>query len=858
MEVSPTNLLEQRSFQEKREISKNAGSSFGKNQSKDVDNANYVPCHDLISSSVSIGHIQEEIFDRKTEVILLEQESGRDHRETASRQVIELSDSDSKMILRQQFGEMTENGNSNLQNDAMYYENMEILRKLPSDTVVIRQEARTNREDSDYRELMETNSSGSSSTSGCTAAKAKRFTRAIRNKTRETVEVRRNPMRVSKKNIDKDFPRSKQRLLVNSRREIRTNYETSKRIKSGTMPYMKTRSVTRKMYTVGATYQAPTKKDETEWKEWPVHGMHERPIYHPQAGLAVEYLGRCFTSLDGLSYCEIVDEPEIEVVAVDPHRDRRDPSVEKKLKGRTKGKSRCSSNAKDICNTYFSTEEKTFETCMHGSLHYVLGYCSQVMTPVYKQAVEEKMKLTVSAPKTSSSETSTKETVNVTNNATSSSENVAKFAEKAKLIEAIAIAQNVQKKNVMNNTNCQRTATTYPSSSTTYIPETQRSTVESDGSKIISQSGEMIRMNLKRILRDASNSSLILLRNSAAKTSGENCTATAKDILKPPKLEDVSVDDKALSNMSSIYKKLILTGEPALGRQESSMKNNLYTLKRYSTNTRENTIKKTFLENQLENDKTVHATKENHKTRSADKIRINRESNDEMLMMSSGKNSTQCASETSEIARILSEYNNSTLRKSAMHNRIYDSRSMKANMSNTSAKALPKDFCQKNITAEENQNFTIPDTNVDLDLLQEKWKGYNLTLGEKSKNNEIANSVQNARNRYSISSENNQVPFIDRQISLNTLKHVREKSAKTFKEREIVMPEVTPQEGKSEHSKNEIEVSTTEPLQELLENTAILYCAANGVHQDDLSNYIDTLDSKQSIQWLESWNNSII
>lgn len=99
---------------------------------------------------------------------------------------------------------------------------------------------------------------------------------------RETVEVRRNPMRVSKKNIDKDFPRSKQRLLVNSRREIRTNYETNKRIKSGTMSYMKTRSVTRKMYTVGATYQAPTKKDETEWKEWPVHGMHERPVYHPQ------------------------------------------------------------------------------------------------------------------------------------------------------------------------------------------------------------------------------------------------------------------------------------------------------------------------------------------------------------------------------------------------------------------------------------------------------------------------------------------------------------------------------------------------------------------------------------------------
>lgn len=85
-------------------------------------------------------------------------------------------------------------------------------------------------------------------------------------------------MRVSKKNIDKDFTRSK-RLLVNNKKEISTNYKSNKSV---TMPYMKTRSVTRKMYNVGATYQAPTKKDETEWKEWPAHGMHERPVYHPQ------------------------------------------------------------------------------------------------------------------------------------------------------------------------------------------------------------------------------------------------------------------------------------------------------------------------------------------------------------------------------------------------------------------------------------------------------------------------------------------------------------------------------------------------------------------------------------------------
>ena len=90
-------------------------------------------------------------------------------------------------------------------------------------------------------------------------------------------------MRMSKRNIDKDFSRPKQ-LLANNKKEFYSDYEFEKRIKSA-MPYMNTRSITRKMYTVGATYQAPTKKDETEWKEWPVHGMHERPVYHPQVKL---------------------------------------------------------------------------------------------------------------------------------------------------------------------------------------------------------------------------------------------------------------------------------------------------------------------------------------------------------------------------------------------------------------------------------------------------------------------------------------------------------------------------------------------------------------------------------------------
>ena len=105
---------------------------------------------------------------------------------------------------------------------------------------------------------------------------------------RGAAEVRRNPTRVTKRDPGKDFSRPRQRLLSAKRKEMLFNSEPIRRGKSSTMPYMNTRSVTRKMYNVGATYQAPTIRDETEWKEWPVHGMHERPVFHPQVGYFIK------------------------------------------------------------------------------------------------------------------------------------------------------------------------------------------------------------------------------------------------------------------------------------------------------------------------------------------------------------------------------------------------------------------------------------------------------------------------------------------------------------------------------------------------------------------------------------------
>jgi len=64
----------------------------------------------------------------------------------------------------------------------------------------------------------------------------------------------------------------------------------------------------------------------------------------------VEYLGKYFTSINGLSYCEILNEPDIEVVSVDPHCNRRVSSTEKKLKGKMRIKNKRSSNIKNTWN----------------------------------------------------------------------------------------------------------------------------------------------------------------------------------------------------------------------------------------------------------------------------------------------------------------------------------------------------------------------------------------------------------------------------------------------------------------------------------------------------------------------------
>ncbi|XP_014483704.1 PREDICTED: uncharacterized protein LOC106749107 [Dinoponera quadriceps] len=847
MEAPPQSPIEQYyEIQEIEEIPRKIEPSMAGCASKDVaENATYFARCDLPKSNpTSTGRVREETLDNGTELILFLQEEEltkyRQREAMTGRQVIELSDSDCKLALRRhlEMADTVERGEASRSGL-----DMEMLRKLPPGTIVTKQEQASKADDnSDYKEQTETSSSGgSSSTSGDTAAKVKRIPRAVRNKTRETVQVRRNPTRVSKKDVDKDFPRQpRQQLLVN-RREACANYEAGKRKKSSATPYMNTRSVTRKMYTVGATYQAPTKRDETEWKEWPVHGMHERPVYHPQVGLAVEYLGKCFVSLDE-KYCEIVDDSAIEVVAIDPRYDRRPASAEKKTAKARKNKR--SSNSLVTWNPSASTKvNRSFGTCMHGSLHCVLGYCSQVMAPSGRQATEEEP--TVKRPATPAAKTSvsesTKEKI--------STEKPDRFAEGSKLLEgyAIAMAHSVQGKSTASGRD--RAGAVAVGSSAYAPPEAQRPVVEADGSKTAPSNS---RTNLPT-LRGYPNAPLVLLRSSAAKT-GE--VYKTKDAFKPAK--EPSVNEETLS---SIYK--LLTANEAAANREAT-RNSFYTLKRQPASDDRKYVPKRSASNvQLENLRSLRLAKESDGMGSAD---VKVKPDDRMLTSAAPnvKNRSWCTSEPSEIARILSEYNRGATRKPAIQ--IYGGASNSAKdlaSLATSRHSAGVSCFWRDTTAKENRDVSA-DRSVGLNISSGRWRKPSVpgNTGDQPQLAEHERTFSGSRGLTALSeschgasSRERTKPGISgqaREIVGVTRKDLGRQPRET--------PVIDAKQAVSGRTEDEAEARKTEEecLRELLENTAVLYCAANGIHQDDLSNYINTLDGRQSIQWLETWNNSIV
>ncbi|XP_053989419.1 uncharacterized protein LOC128881967, partial [Hylaeus volcanicus] len=589
---------------------------------------------------------------------------------------------------------------------------------------------------------------------------------------RGTVEIRRNPIRVTKKNPDKDFPRPRQRLLSTKRKEMLSNQNPSKRGKSSTMPYMNTRSVTRKMYNVGATYQAPSVSDEMEWKEWPVHGMHERPVFHPQFGLAAEYLGRWFTSIDD-SYHEIVDHPDVEVVSVDPRCDFLLSSTEKKRsnKGKTSRSSKFS--AKTPSSGQYK-KHKSFETCMHESFHCVLGYCSQVVTSGYKSNVEGKIiqlndeknvskkQQAFAASVEQVADLDTKQPLIPSRN------NPQKPVEESKSTDNCAFTRHSR-----NSKNYSQTLKThlYPAQKV-YVANPQKTVTF--GNLKSYREGQLTVHKAIELPKKPQNLGSLEARDAQMKTTPTNANAI--------QLEE-SIGYEPLTDASSTENSKVEASKPAKHPKKAEFRVTKYLL---------------------------DSTDQN-------KVKISKE------MTSTSSNKTWCSNDTSQIAKILSEYNKSSTKKPAIENQGFCT-----TMRNIRDKETVKKEEQKQSTQENSS-----DRSANVKFPQGKWRRFHLTV-EKVKSNpdekKLSSGMQHSQ---SLTKED-------------------PRYLETFQR---IQPNATSLERKENVSTNEnavIAPAKTDSLQELMENTAMLYCAATGTHQDDLAIYIDSLDVAKTMQWLET------
>ncbi|CAD6219153.1 GSCOCG00004831001-RA-CDS, partial [Cotesia congregata] len=129
--------------------------------------------------------------------------------------------------------------------------------KLPAGTIIVKKEDKKPK-------LQSRNASNIESIIG----KIKSMKKMDKTKTEVQQRV---PLQGVKKKNDDNF--SRLRLLAAKRRGCRNDGGIKKKqLKKCNVPHMNTRSITKKLYNVGAAYQPPTVSDEMEWKEWPVHG----------------------------------------------------------------------------------------------------------------------------------------------------------------------------------------------------------------------------------------------------------------------------------------------------------------------------------------------------------------------------------------------------------------------------------------------------------------------------------------------------------------------------------------------------------------------------------------------------------
>lgn len=551
--------------------------------------------------------------------------------------------------------------------------------------------------------------------------------------------------------------------------------------------------------------------------------------YICQVGLAVEYLGRYFTSLDGFSYREIIDRPEIEVVSVDPHCDYLPSSTEKKQNKKTKS-NKGFFNTKNVKTDSSDTFEKckSFETCMHESFHSVLGYCSQVMTPAYKATVEGKINMLNESKNSSKTSTemekqslmNTSMTSIVEQNSKSESsvsfDNLQKTTAETKFFDNYGVTMFPQ--NVKSFSQVPKSRL-FPAQKV-YIANSQKSIAFTNLKTL--QGGQM---KIHDVVR-TSKSPFILVNSSDTKEM--QLSKSVSRNVNTSKVEESSGNEETLGELTSIYKNV--SNEEPTGKKRGSKV--------------EFTVTKYLFDNMQQNKFQMG------KEYNTNEKKLCYESSGKDLHVkpiSTDQNKTWCNGETSEIAKILSEYNKSNLKKSAIENQTFY-----PNMKNIKVKEL----CIKEENAKQSVTESSTDKNVNISFPQGKWRRFHLTVEKlkdlKGNSNEKRHSVGllNRQSLFKIDQTTGEI-FSDRKVE-------NSKQLETFQRGQSNVMNLEKKESTSTVTRSvDTTITKTQSLQELLENTAMLYCAATGTHQDDLANYIDNLDAAQSIQWLETCNNLI-
>ncbi|XP_015191556.1 PREDICTED: uncharacterized protein DDB_G0287625-like [Polistes dominula] len=381
--------------------------------------------------------------------------------------------------------------------------------------------------------------------------------------------------------------------------------------------------------------------------------------------------------------------------------------------------------------------------------------------------------------------------------------------------------------------------------------------------------------------RPSPKNSLIFVRTTDAKTS-HCCSTSSNQIYKPfsneintNKLTD-TIDNEALMEVNTIYKTLI-PKENSFSSCENAACNVSHFCRKgtisYANKPQQNIVMTKCLftarqekRDNIQDNQNIPNVKKNLNDRSALEITM-RENKDKSCTTTNNNNiENWSTNETSEIAKILSEYNRSITRKSTIpgENCNIPLKIQKPNILRNNSKNLKETIWSKEegrIDINSRGNFT--ERQASIRLPHGKWRRFHFTVEK------IKDSLDATDRTQSTFNEHQQATLQNARISTNNInannytprRENRRKSQLHYRSYEMLPREEISNltnSIKKECNTTKMENSTkTQSLQELLESTAVLYCAtASGTHQGGLNSYVDT--TNKSVQWLDSWNNKIV